>query len=310
MFERFTEPARQVVVLAQEEARAFGHNYIGTEHILLGLLRDREGLAARALESFDVTLESARAQVTRLVGSGEDPIPEQHKVPFTPRAKKGLELALREALNLGRNYIGPEHLLLGLLRGNDGVAARILLSLDADADRVREELIRMLPEPPTRTLGELATGGRRESREAIDPGWFNGLGGVLSRLAVEIRNELGRDPDVGDLLLVLACGTGTLASQALGELAVDIDALQGTIERLRDHATRSREELLQRIRELRRATKRAIEAQELETVAGLQDEQRKLVEQASMNTFVPSEALRVIRKQLGLPAEADGPPRT
>src|ERR687898_951873 len=117
MFERFTERARQVVVLAQEEARTLKHNYIGTEHILLGLLREEEGLAARVLESLDITVERVRAQVVRIVGSGEEVTSGQ--IPFTPRAKKVLELALREALSLGHNYIGTEHILLGLVRENE-----------------------------------------------------------------------------------------------------------------------------------------------------------------------------------------------
>jgi hypothetical protein len=145
VFERFTERARQVVVLAQEEARALKHNYIGTEHILLGLLREEEGLAARVLESLDITVELVRGQVTRIVGSGEEVTSGQ--IPFTPRAKKVLELALREALSLGHNYIGTEHILLGLVRENEGVAARILLDFDADPERIRGEVIRMLSGP-------------------------------------------------------------------------------------------------------------------------------------------------------------------
>src|SRR5208283_1091248 len=145
MFERFTERARQVVVLAQEEARTLKHNYIGTEHILLGLLREEEGLAARVLESLDITVERVRAQVVRIVGSGEEVTSGQ--IPFTPRAKKVLELALREALSLGHNYIGTEHILLGLVRENEGVAARILLDFDADSEKIRNEVIRMLSGP-------------------------------------------------------------------------------------------------------------------------------------------------------------------
>ena len=114
MFERFTEKARQVVVLAQDEAQALGHNYIGTEHLLLGLLREREGLAARVLHSLDVTVEEVRAQVARIVGRGDEV--RAGMIPFTPRAKKALELALREAQALGHNYIGTEHVLLGLVR--------------------------------------------------------------------------------------------------------------------------------------------------------------------------------------------------
>jgi hypothetical protein len=145
LFERFTERARQVVVLAQDEARALKHNYIGTEHILLGLLREEEGLAARVLESLDITVEEVRAQVARIVGQGDEVTTGQ--IPFTPRAKKVLELALREALSLGHNYIGTEHILLGLVRENEGVAARILLDFDADADVVRDEVIRALSSP-------------------------------------------------------------------------------------------------------------------------------------------------------------------
>src|ERR671914_345445 len=148
MFERFTERARQVVVLAQEEARTLKHNYIGTEHILLGLLREEEGLAARVLESLDITVERVRSQVVRIVGSGEEVTAGQ--IPFTPRAKKVLELALREALSLGHNYIGTEHILLGLVRENEGVAARILLDFDADAEKIRNEIIRMLSGPGRR----------------------------------------------------------------------------------------------------------------------------------------------------------------
>jgi ATP-dependent Clp protease ATP-binding subunit ClpA len=142
MFERFTERARIVIVLAQEEARTLRHGYIGTEHILLGLLREEEGVAARVLESLDITVERVRAQVRRIVASGDEVVAGQ--IPFTPRAKKVLELALREALSLGHNYIGPEHILLGLVREDDGVAARILLDFDADAEKIRDEVIRLL----------------------------------------------------------------------------------------------------------------------------------------------------------------------
>ena len=146
MFERFTERAKQVVVLAQNEARALKHNYIGTEHILLGLLREEEGLAARVLDSLDITVEEVREQVKRLVGQGDQET-VTGQIPFTPRAKKVLELALREALSLGHNYIGTEHILLGVVRENQGVAARILLDFDADAEKIRDETIRMLSGP-------------------------------------------------------------------------------------------------------------------------------------------------------------------
>jgi hypothetical protein len=152
VFERFTERARQVVALAQDEAPALKHNYIGTEHILLGLLREEEGLAARVLESLDITVEEVRAQVARIVGQGDEVTTGQ--IPFTPRAKKVLELALREALSLGHGFIGTEHILLGLVRENEGVAARILLDFDADAEKIRNEIIRMLSGPGRRQAGE------------------------------------------------------------------------------------------------------------------------------------------------------------
>jgi hypothetical protein len=147
VFERFTERARQVVVLAQDESRALKHNYIGTEHILLGLLREEEGLAARVLESLDITVGEVRAQVAATVGQGEEVATGQ--IPFTPRAKKVLELSLREALALGHNYIGTEHVLLGLVSENDGVAARVLLDFGADTEKIRGEVIRMLSGPGT-----------------------------------------------------------------------------------------------------------------------------------------------------------------
>jgi ATP-dependent Clp protease ATP-binding subunit ClpA len=142
VFERFTEPAREVVVLAQDEARALKHDYIGTEHLLLGLLREEEGVAARALENLDVTVEEARAEVARVIGEGDKSPAGQ--IPFTPRAKKVLELALREALALRHGYIGTEHILLGLARENEGVATRILLGFDADAETIRNEVLRLV----------------------------------------------------------------------------------------------------------------------------------------------------------------------
>jgi ATP-dependent Clp protease ATP-binding subunit ClpC len=142
LFERFTERSRQIVVLAQDEARALGHNYIGTEHILLGLLREEEGLAARVLESLDITVEEVREQVERVVGRGDNAVTGQ--IPFTPRAKRVLELALGEALTLGHSYIGTEHVLLGIARENSGVASRILLDFDAEADKIRAAVIGVL----------------------------------------------------------------------------------------------------------------------------------------------------------------------
>src|SRR6266702_159745 len=142
MFERFTDRARRVVVLAQEEARLLNHNYIGTEHILLGLIHEGEGVAAKALESLGISLEAVRAQVEEIIGHGGQ-APSGH-IPFTPRAKKVLELSLREALQLGHNYIGTEHILLGLIREGEGVAAQVLVKLGADLNRVRQQVIQLL----------------------------------------------------------------------------------------------------------------------------------------------------------------------
>src|SRR5207302_8201376 len=226
LFERFTERARQVVVLAQDEARALKHNYIGTEHILLGLLREEEGLAARVLESLDITVEEVRAQVARIVGQGDEVTTGQ--IPVTPRAKKALELALREALSLGHNYIGTEHILLGLVRENEGVAARILLDVDADAEKIRNEVIRTLSgeQRPVRE----AEGNRvlvsAEPRPKIS---FSG-GVQRRRVAMRAAGEEGRRRPgprtlptdrqarlivLGWLLFGLASGLGLLAGRLI-----------------------------------------------------------------------------------------------
>jgi len=208
MFERFTERARQVVVLAQEEARTLKHNYIGTEHILLGLLREEEGLAARVLESLDITVERVRAQVVRIVGSGEEVTSGQ--IPFTPRAKKVLELALREALSLGHNYIGTEHILLGLVRENEGVAARILLDFDADSEKIRNEVIRMLSGPGGRRQGSTGQGqaapggaaqGEKKSSKLLDQ-----FGRNLTKLAADGKLDpvVGRETEIERIMQILS----------------------------------------------------------------------------------------------------------
>ena len=142
MFERFTDRARRVVALAQEEARMLNHNYIGTEHILLGLVREGEGVAARALESLGISLEAVRQQVKEIIGRGQQA--SSGHIPFTPRAKKVLELSLREAQLLGHNYIGTEHILLGLIREGDGVAAQVLVRMGADLNRARPQVVQLL----------------------------------------------------------------------------------------------------------------------------------------------------------------------
>jgi ATP-dependent Clp protease ATP-binding subunit ClpC len=201
LFERFTERARQVVVLAQDEARALKHNYIGTEHILLGLLREEEGLAARVLESLDITVEEVRAQVARIVGQGDEVTTGQ--IPFTPRAKKVLELALREALSLGHNYIGTEHILLGLVRENEGVAARILLDFDADAEKIRNEIIRMLS-GPGRRQGPGASGPAGEKSKSSK--LLDQFGRNLTKQSAEGKLDpvVGRQTEIERLMQILS----------------------------------------------------------------------------------------------------------
>src|SRR5688500_3197624 len=204
MFERFTERARQVVVLAQEEARTLKHNYIGTEHILLGLLREEEGLAARVLESLDITVERVRAQVVRIVGSGEEVTSGQ--IPFTPRAKKVLELALREALSLGHIYIGTEHILLGLVRENEGVAARILLDFDADSEKIRNEVIRMLSGPGGRRQGQGSGGGGASGEGKKSSKLLDQFGRNLTKLAADGKLDpvVGRETEIERIMQILS----------------------------------------------------------------------------------------------------------
>ena len=168
MFERFTDRARRVVVLAQEEARQLSHSYIGTEHVLLGLIHEGEGVAAKALESLGISLEAVRGQVEEIIGRGGS-APSGH-IPFTPRAKKVLELSLREALQLGHNYIGTEHILLGLIREGEGVAAQVLVKLGADLSRVRQTVIQLLsgyqgPQGGKESAGATAGGGGGSSEK-------------------------------------------------------------------------------------------------------------------------------------------------
>jgi Clp amino terminal domain, pathogenicity island component len=158
MFERFTDRARRVVVLAQEEAGRLNHNYIGTEHLLLGLIHEGEGIAARALEALGIRLEVVRAEVEEIIGRGSEP--PAGRIPFTPRAKKVLELSLREALQLSHSYIGTEHILLGLIREGEGVAAQVLVKLGADLARVRGQVITLLS-------GEAVEAGEPPAQERV-----------------------------------------------------------------------------------------------------------------------------------------------
>jgi len=172
MFKRFTDRARRVVVLAQDEARMLNHSYIGTEHILLGLVHEGEGVAAKALESLGISLAVVRQQVEEITGRGQQEPPPGH-IPFTPRAKKVLELSLREALQLGHTYIGTEHILLGLIREGDGVAAQVLVSVGVDLNRARQQVLQLVA-------------GRAEAQDtaAIAGDLRAQLASVAARLAV------------------------------------------------------------------------------------------------------------------------------
>ena len=244
MFERFTERARHVVVLAREEARALRHHYIGTEHILLGLLREDEGMAARVLQSLEITVERARGQVVRIVGSGEEVTSGQ--IPFTQPAKKVLERALRESLSLGHNYIGTEHILLGVISedagvvfrtrpdpGSDreeheGVAVRVLHDLGVDAEKIRNEVIRLLSSPKARAYAV-----SRASYAGSDA-WMNvNPSAIVRRLLMSATARAldgGRSEiDVADLLLALTSDEAT--SRLLASLGVDVTAVRDTLER-------------------------------------------------------------------------------
>ncbi|QUG99767.1 ATP-dependent Clp protease ATP-binding subunit [Saccharopolyspora erythraea] len=201
MFERFTDRARRVVVLAQEEARMLNHNYIGTEHILLGLIHEGEGVAAKALESLGIALEGVRQQVEEIIGQGQQ-APSGH-IPFTPRAKKVLELSLREALQLGHNYIGTEHILLGLIREGEGVAAQVLVKLGADLNRVRQQVLQLLSGYQGKEPAE--AGGRGEGTPSSSL-VLDQFGRNLTQSARESKLDpvIGREKEIERIMQVLS----------------------------------------------------------------------------------------------------------
>jgi ATP-dependent Clp protease ATP-binding subunit ClpC len=206
VFERFTDRARRVVVLAQEEARLLNHNYIGTEHILLGLIHEGEGVAAKALESLGISLEAVRSQVEEIIGQGGSS-PSGH-IPFTPRAKKVLELSLREALQLGHNYIGTEHILLGLIREGEGVAAQVLVKLGADLSRVRQQVIQLLSGyscPAAEKAGATTGGGSGEQSQSGSL-VLDQFGRNLTQLARDKKLDpvIGRDRETERVMQVLS----------------------------------------------------------------------------------------------------------
>ncbi|PRB02926.1 ATP-dependent Clp protease ATP-binding subunit [Microbacterium sp. MYb64] len=205
MFERFTDRARRVVVLAQEEAKMLNHNYIGTEHILLGLIHEGEGAAAKALESLGISLESVREQVQDIIGQGQQQ-PTGH-IPFTPRAKKVLELSLREALQLGHNYIGTEHILLGLIREGEGVAAQVLVKLGADLNKVRQQVIQMLSGSPGREPAAVS-GAAHDTQQQAQGGSqvLDQFGRNLTQAARDNKLDpvIGREKEIERVMQILS----------------------------------------------------------------------------------------------------------
>jgi ATP-dependent Clp protease ATP-binding subunit ClpA len=200
MFERFTDRARRVVELAQEEARMLGHDYVGTEHLLLGLIHEGEGVAAQVLESLGISLQAVRQQVEDIIGQGQQA--QSGDIPLTPRAKKVLELSLREARVLGHNYIGTEHILLGLILEGEGVAAQVLARLGADLNRVRQQVLQLLQgsqgqdEPVGGRNVRLWPAGRRQ--RGLLPEILARVESIDSQLSA-IRERVGAGPETGDL---------------------------------------------------------------------------------------------------------------
>jgi ATP-dependent Clp protease ATP-binding subunit ClpA len=232
LFERFTERARQVVVLAGEEAHGLKHGYIGTEHILLGLIREEDGVAAQVLDSLDITLERVRGEVVRTVGVGH----EEHvgQVPFTPRAKKVLELSLREALSLGHNYIGTEHILLGLILVENGVSAQILRDCEVTPDQIRNAVIRALPghaPPPEPSVREVPVPRGPAFDEWIRVGPGAGVRRLLMVAAARALDDGRSAIEPNDMLLALI--RDPQIGPLLAELGVDEGAVRGALERRR-----------------------------------------------------------------------------
>src|SRR5689334_3164195 len=233
MFERFTDRARRVVVLAQEEARMLNHNYIGTEHVLLGLIHEGEGVAAKALESLGISLEAVRSQVEEIIGQGQA-APTGH-IPFTPRAKKVLELSLREALQLGHNYIGTEHILLGLIREGEGVAAQVLVKLGADLNRVRQQVLQLLSGYQGKEPAEGSSGGRGEGAPSSSL-VLDQFGRNLTQQAREGKLDpvIGREKEIERVMQVLSRRTKNnpvlIGEPGVGKTAVVEGLAQGIVK--------------------------------------------------------------------------------
>jgi hypothetical protein len=302
VFERFTELARQVVVLAQEEARILKHNHIGVEHLLLGLLRVEEGLAARVLESLGLTVERVRAEVVRVVGSGEELTSGQ--IPFTPDGKRVLELSLREALALEDNYIGTAHVLLGLVRDNEGLAIQMLRDLGVDSQAIRDEVLHALvssdPEP---------TSGGDVHTASVPDGLLDGNGAALRRLLREIKEGLGRPADGGDLLVLLASLREGVAARTLAKLGVDGVQLAAAAREARVSVAGSElapdPPLLAEAEQVRDEKEAAIAAQDFERAANLRDQERRLRNEAGaiVERRRYDELLAAARTHLDLPSD-------
>jgi hypothetical protein len=196
MLERFTDQARRVVVLAEEEARMLDHNWIGTEHLLLGVLREGDGVAARALESLGISLQPVRQQVEEIIGPVQQ-VPAEY-IPFTPRSKKVLELSLRESLQLGHDRVGTGHILLGLIREGDGVAAQVLVRLGADLNQVRQQVIELVSDLRPQS-DRRPQSGRRPPREVVPVMWTNARLDVFGGRLAAVEQRVGIGPDTSDL---------------------------------------------------------------------------------------------------------------
>jgi ATP-dependent Clp protease ATP-binding subunit ClpA len=252
------------------------------------------------LRSHGVTVERVRAQVERIVGAGDEPSPGQ--IPFTPQAKQVLETALDEALSLDHDYIATEHILLGLLRDDDGVAARILLDCDVDLMHFRDEVIVRTGSPRPETDEPTSSG----VFPAIDPGWLDGLPVLLKPLGEEIRADLGRAPDLGDLLLALICVPHTPAAEVLNELGLDVDELWGRIERARTRAQIDSQASARLLGEIRVAKELAIEEERLDEAAELRDQEREWTVQARSIQRARMATMAELRRRFGIsppPAE-------
>src|SRR6476646_8013101 len=234
MFERFTDRARRVLVLAQEEARLLNHNFIGTEHILLGLIHEGEGVAAKALESLGISLEAVREKVEETIGPAGSST--AGSPPFTPRAKKVLELSLREALQLGHNYIGTEHMLLGLVREGEGVAAQVLVNLGADLSRVRQQVIQLLsgynnPKEGAPQGGAAATETAQGGSLVLDQ-----FGRNLTQLARDKKLDpvIGREKEIERVMQVLSRRTKNnpvlIGEPGVGKTAIVEGLAQNIVE--------------------------------------------------------------------------------